>query len=35
MTANRAAAHRGIRITLWMGAAFAAFCLFCVFAMGS
>lgn len=35
MASNRAAAHRGIKITLWMGAAFAAFCWYCVFAMGS
>jgi hypothetical protein len=31
---NRAAAHRGIKITLWMGAAFAAFCWYCALTIG-
>lgn len=30
---SRAAAHRGIQITLAMGAAFAALCWYCVFAV--
>lgn len=34
MASNRAAAHRGIKITLWMGAAFAAFCWYCALTVG-